>query len=69
MQLHSSNLAPPAEIVGWRPAEWSRAVGVSRSLVYELMQAGKVDSVKLGQARIITTSPRDFLDSLRRAAA
>ncbi len=49
---------------GWRVPEWSAAVGVSRSLTYELMTAGKIASVKLGAARIITTTPRAFLASL-----
>jgi hypothetical protein len=53
---------------GWRPGEWAHAAGVSRSLTYELLAEGKIDSVKLGSARIITTSPVDFLSSLKGAA-
>jgi hypothetical protein len=49
---------------GWRPGEWSAATGVSRSLTYELLAAKRIDSVKLGSARIITTAPDVFLASL-----
>ena len=53
---------------GWRPGEWANAVGVSRSLTYELLAEGKIDSVKLGAARLITTAPETFLASLKGAA-
>jgi hypothetical protein len=32
--------------------------------VYELIAAGRIKSVKIGAARIITTRPVDFLASL-----
>lgn len=50
---------------GWRPVEWAHAVGISRARVYELLQDGRIDSVKDGSARIIITPPRTFLLSLR----
>ena len=50
--------------VGWRIPEWSGATGVSNSTTNELIAAKRIDSVKLGWARIITTSPRDFLKTL-----
>jgi hypothetical protein len=49
---------------GWRVGEWSTSVGCSRALTYQLLAAGRIASVKLGAARIITTSPADFLASL-----
>jgi hypothetical protein len=58
-----------AEKVGWRPAEWGGAVGVSRASVYNLLVAGAIDSVKVGSARVITTTPRDYLASLAKEAA
>lgn len=50
--------------LGWRVPEWCAAVSISRALVYELIADDRISSVKLGAARIITTSPRDFLHSL-----
>jgi hypothetical protein len=50
--------------VGWRISEWSDDVGVSRSYTYELLAAGVIKSVKIGSARIIVISPRDYLASL-----
>ena len=54
------------EKVGWRIGEWATAVGISRASVYELISGPtpKISSVKFGGARIITTTPRDFLASL-----
>jgi excisionase family DNA binding protein len=49
---------------GWRINEWCRAVGVSRSFTYELIAERKIKSVALGKARIITTSPIEFLSIL-----
>jgi excisionase family DNA binding protein len=50
---------------GWRPDEWAAATGVSRSYAYELLAAKKLDSVKIGTARIIVTSPAAFLAAQR----
>jgi hypothetical protein len=48
--------------VGWRTGEWGEdAGGFSRPYVYRLMNAGYLKSVKVGTARIITTSPQEFL--------
>jgi len=54
---------------GWRVNEWANDTGVSRSYTYELIAAQKIDSVKLGATRIITTAPKDFLASLRGGAS
>jgi hypothetical protein len=61
------NLPPtPAPTkAGWRPDEWSAATGLSRGYFYKLLRAGKVEVVKAGKATIVTTSPADFLASLR----
>lgn len=50
--------------VGWRIPEWSRDVGCGKSTTNELIREKKIDSVKLGTARIITTPPGEFLASL-----
>ena len=59
----------PTTKVGWRPREWARDTGVSLSLTYEFLAAGRIASVKLGSARIIITSPAQFLASLQGEAA
>jgi hypothetical protein len=54
--------------VALRPLEFAEAVGLCRASVYKLMTAGKIKSVKnnLGRhgARLITTSPQEYLASL-----
>jgi hypothetical protein len=52
------------EKFGWKITEFVDAAGVSRSRVYELMQQGCLQSVKLGRRRLITTHPREFLTTL-----
>jgi hypothetical protein len=52
------------EKVGWRIKEWAAAVGLCRASVYNLLGDQKIESVKSGSARIITTSPREYLTSL-----
>ena len=54
---------------GWKVNEWAEAAGISRAKTYLLLADGTISSVKLGAARIITTHPRDFLDSLGGEAA
>lgn len=44
---------------GYRPAEWSESVGISRQKFYNLEAPPK--SVKVGRMRIITESPADWL--------
>jgi hypothetical protein len=55
--------------VGWRVSEWAPAVGLSRSETYNLLAANVIASVKSGKARIITTSPSEYLASLANEAA
>jgi hypothetical protein len=59
-----------AKKVGWRVPEFAAATGISRSSVYELIAGPKpqIASVKFGGARIITTTPEDFLASLAKSA-
>ena len=49
---------------GWRVNEWADDVGLGRAYTYTLLKEGRVKSVRLGGARIITTSPAEFLRSL-----
>jgi hypothetical protein len=49
---------------GWRVPSWCAEVDCGRSFAYELIKAKKIDSVKLGAMRIITTPPSKFLAEL-----
>jgi len=57
---------PP--IVAWTVREWARQTSLSKTYVYNLINAGKLSSVKSGKKRLITTSPKDYLDTLAQAA-
>lgn len=52
------------ERYAWAVSDWAHAAGISRASVYNLMSDGKIESVKYGGKRLITTHPRDFLASL-----
>lgn len=48
------------------PKEAARLLSVSRSRVYELMDAGLIDSTRIGQRRVIPlTSLHDFATKLQ----
>jgi hypothetical protein len=49
---------------GWRIIEWMADTGLSRSLTYNLLKAGRIKAVKLGAVLLITTPPHEFLMSL-----
>ncbi|HEY3911582.1 MAG TPA: hypothetical protein VGM07_17100 [Stellaceae bacterium] len=61
---HEPVAKPAGHKFGWRISEWGPAVGVSRSLVHELIADGSIKSVKLGASRIVITPPDEFLKSL-----
>jgi hypothetical protein len=56
-----------AERLGWPVSDWAKAAGISRASVYNLLAENKIQSVKYLSKRIITTHPREFLESLRKA--
>jgi hypothetical protein len=56
--------APSPTKAGWRVVEFMCDTGLSRATVHELIAAHRLDSVKLGSARIITTPPAKFLAGL-----
>jgi hypothetical protein len=60
---HRPNNARAAK-VGWRVKEWREAVGLGLTKTHELIRDGRIESVMLDGARIIRTSPEDFLNSL-----
>ena len=53
---------------GWSVNDWAAAAGVGRTLTYDLLNGGKLTSVKVGAKRIITTPPKAFLDSLAKGS-
>jgi hypothetical protein len=58
--------------VGWRVSAWAAAAKVSRSTTYNLMNgkvpgAPRLESVKIGKARVIITPPAAYVASLPRA--
>ena len=59
--------SPKVTKIGWRPAEFAEATGLSRATIYVLMAEGKIRSVKHAQgkhgARIIVTTPEEYLAS------
>ncbi len=49
------------------PVEAAKALGIGRSKVYELLQAGQLKSVRIGSCRRIPLDAlHDFLADLRR---
>jgi hypothetical protein len=64
---HRHPLAQPESDVttkrGWRVSEWANDVGLSRAKTFLLVADQTIKSVKVGTARIIVTSPADFLAS------
>jgi hypothetical protein len=66
---HYEHLTNHEAKIGWRINEWAEAVGICRASTYNLMKAKKLRSVKSGAARIILTSPTEYLASLAHEAA
>ncbi len=53
-----------SEQFAWSVSDWAHATGISRASVYNLLGEDKLESVKFGCRRLITTHPRDFIDRL-----
>jgi hypothetical protein len=51
------------EIVGWTIPVWSLSVGHSDSTTYVLLAAGIIEARRSGGRTIITTPPKQYLDS------
>jgi hypothetical protein len=60
---------PIAEPVAWRVAVWRQIVPMSHSKFYEERAAGRIETVKLGAATLVVTSPKQYVASLRGKAA
>jgi hypothetical protein len=64
MMIEKTDRSVSPSKAGWRINQWGNDTGFSRAFVYKLMAAGRIKSVKCGSARIITTSPAEFLSTL-----
>jgi excisionase family DNA binding protein len=51
------------ELRALRPKQAARAYGVSRTIIYEWLKAGRLASVKLGGARLISVDALEALVS------
>ena len=54
--------------VAWSVRDWCHAVSISPAYLYELIQAGKVRSARVGGKRLILTRPTEFLAQHEEAA-
>jgi excisionase family DNA binding protein len=51
--------------VSWGVNEFSESTGLGRAYIYEMIGDGRIPSVKVGQARLITISPTEFIERHR----
>lgn len=56
---------PDPDVVGRRPTQFGKEAGIGRCMVYKLIADGELETAKIGRARIILTSPREFLSRHR----
>ena len=52
------------EKVGYSIKEWCDATSIGRTKAYELLQGGRILSVKFDTRTIILTTPKEFLASI-----
>jgi hypothetical protein len=58
------------EPAAWRINNWRRQVAnMSRTKFYEEREAGRIETVKLGSATLVTTPPRAYIAALRQTTA
>jgi hypothetical protein len=50
--------------VGWRPAEYAAAIGVSRSAFYAIPEGMRPRAVHIAAAHIIVEQPQAYLDRI-----
>ena len=66
MHEHTEDGRPAA----WRINMWRRQVAnMSRSKFYEEREAGRIQTVKMGSATLVVTSPRQYTECLKAQAA
>lgn len=56
--------APQVGKVAWKVKEWSELVSLSQSYVHKLIGEKKINSKRVGHTRLITTSPKEFIDGI-----
>lgn len=54
-----------AEPAAWRINDWRRRVPISRTKFYKERDAGRIETVKLGSATLVTTPPHKYIETLR----
>jgi len=59
--------AHSSEQLAWSVKNFCDATDLSPAYIYELLGAGKLESVKIGGKRLIVTPPREFIDRHRSA--
>ena len=55
------NALPASAKVAYRPSEIQDAYGICKTKVYDLINTGKLQTVKVGRARLILRSSLDAL--------
>ncbi|MFG2226124.1 helix-turn-helix domain-containing protein [Streptomyces sp. NPDC048644] len=55
----SMTIAAPAERFLYRPEEAAAALGIGRSLVYEEIRLGRLQTVRIGRRRLV---PADYVE-------
>jgi hypothetical protein len=63
VNLEAKDPPPASTKAGWRIDSWAADVEMSRMSVYNLLKAKRIQSVKIGKSRRITTTPSEFLAS------
>ncbi|MGY4967029.1 helix-turn-helix domain-containing protein [Streptomyces sp. 900105245] len=65
----SITLASPAARVLYRPEEAAAALGIGRSLVYEEIRLGRLQTVRIGRRRLVPPEYiAQYVDLLKREA-
>jgi hypothetical protein len=54
--------------IAWKLNTWCKVVDISRAKAYLLIEEGRIKSFKLDGARMVLTSPQEFIDSCMCAA-
>ncbi|MEU5534481.1 MULTISPECIES: helix-turn-helix domain-containing protein [unclassified Streptomyces] len=65
----SVTLAAPAERLLYRPEEAAAALGIGRSLVYEEIRLGRLQTVRIGRRRLVPPEyVAQYVELLKREA-
>ncbi|WP_432015215.1 helix-turn-helix domain-containing protein [Streptomyces cucumeris] len=65
----SATLAAPAERLLYRPEEAAAALGIGRSLIYEEIRLGRLQTVRIGRRRLVPPEyVAQYIELLKREA-